>query len=181
MKILFFLIIISAFSLTDKNAKADYCYTYGQGNSADSANGTTQMNSRTISETNAMAGTLCVLMQFLTSDITKAVLAFVLVIMGFGAYMGKLNIGLIVSYVIGVGLMFAVPIVFNLMAPYSNVGAGCKCKRFVVVGYNATGANPGPPGYGALPNNGSPGYVWQDLALNPDCTLNSSYAVLSNC
>ena len=42
-------------------------------------------------EINDMAGIMCKLMTLLTGDVTKVVLAFALVCIGFGYYLGKIN------------------------------------------------------------------------------------------
>ena len=155
----YLLILLFFFSV---NAKADQILQFG--NSMDLSNGrvltldAADLNKRQIFERNDMAGIMCKMMTLLTSDITKAVLAFVLVVMGFGAYLGKINIGLIVSFVIGTGLLFMIPLILTLLAPYSDIGAGCNCKRYVIVAYDV-----------------QMGYIYGDLLLNSDCTTCVNY------
>ncbi len=151
----YLLILFFFFSI---NAKADQILQFG--NSMNLSEGrvlsleATDINKRQVFERNEMAGIMCKMMTLLTSDITKAVLAFVLVVMGFGAYLGKINLGLIVSFVIGTGLLFMVPTILTLLAPYSDIGAGCNCKRYVIVAYDV-----------------KMGYIYGDLLLNSDCSV----------
>jgi hypothetical protein len=155
----YLLILLFLFS---SNAKADQILQFG--NSMNLSNGrvltleATDLSKRQVFERNDMSGIMCKMMTLLTSDITKAVLAFVLVVMGFGAYLGKINLGLIVSFVIGTGLLFIIPLILNLLAPYSDIGAGCNCKRYVIVGYDV-----------------QIGYIYGDLLLNSDCSVCSNY------
>ena len=144
----YLLILLFFFSV---NAKADKILQFG--NSMSFPDGrvlsleATDLNKRQICE--------LISQHFIvTSDITKAVLAFVLVVMGFGAYLGKINLGLIVSFVIGTGLLFMIPLIMELLAPYSDIGAGCNCKRYVIVAYDV-----------------QLGYIYGDLLLNSDCSV----------
>ena len=151
----YLLILLFFFSV---NAKADQILQFGNSmNLSDERVLTLEasdLTKRQIFERNEMAGRMCKMMTLLTSDITKAVLAFVLVVMGFGAYLGKINLGLIVSFVIGTGLLFMVPTILTLLAPYSDIGAGCNCKRYVIVAYDV-----------------KMGYIYGDLLLNSDCSV----------
>lgn len=105
-------------------------------------------------ENNDMASTMCRFISLVTSDITKAIISFILIIMGIGAYMGKINLGLLISFAIGVVAVFGAPTVADLLAPYSDIGAGCKCKQNTVIGYDVV----------------TDQKIKTDLKLSPDCT-----------
>jgi type IV secretory pathway VirB2 component (pilin) len=155
-------LVILMFCFLSFGAKADQILQFG--NSMSLSDGrilcldAADLQKRQIFEKNDMAGIMCKMMTLLTSDITKAVLAFVLVVMGFGAYLGKINLGLIVSFVIGTGLLFMIPLILGLLAPYSDVGAGCNCKRYFVAAYDV-----------------QLGYIYGDLLLNSDCSTCPNY------
>ncbi len=88
---------------------------------------------RSLPEANGIADMLCRGISLAQSDITKIIVAIILVVMGYGAYLGKTGIGLLVSFAIGAVIMFSVVNVFILLSPYTDVKEGCDCKQLILI------------------------------------------------
>ena len=98
-----------------------------------------EIRKRRMVESNGIAETLCLVMNLMRSDITKAIVAMSLFAVGIGAFFGKLSLAWFLSFAVGCASFFGSISTISFLAPFSNIGMGCDCKEYLIVGRKEDG------------------------------------------
>jgi type IV secretory pathway VirB2 component (pilin) len=87
-----------------------------------------------IMENNDLASAACRFLDIMLGPVGKAIYAFIIVMMGIGGYIGKLQPGSIVTVVLGGVLIFKGVQVIDIIIPNLGISSGCKCKNYIIHG-----------------------------------------------